>query len=85
MIFGESLPTVEGVAPSYSLYCNYCGRELIGETKEDSVLQALKHGWKIKLRCFAAETEFLGLADLIRALDSNDCFCSRCFKRQFET
>jgi hypothetical protein len=83
MIFGESLPMVEGVAPVYSLHCDYCGRELIGESKVKAVLQALRHGWKIKLQFFAPETEFIGLADLIRALDSNDTFCPACLKKEF--
>jgi hypothetical protein len=64
--------------------CDYCGRELSGESKEDSVLQALKHGWKIRLQCFAPEKEIIGLADLIRAVDSNDCLCPRCLKLEFE-
>ena len=84
MIFGESLPTVEGVAPSYSLHCSYCGKELSGESKEDSVLQALKRGWKIRLQCFAPEKEIIGLGDLVRSLDSNDCLCPRCLKLEFE-
>jgi len=83
MTFGESLPMVEGVAPVYSLHCDYCGAAASAAAKEDAVLLALKHGWKIKLRCFAPETEFIGLADLIRSVDTNDTFCSACLKKEF--
>jgi hypothetical protein len=84
MIFGESLPMVEGVAPVYSLHCDYCGRAASAEAKVDAVLLALKHGWKIRLRCFAPETEFIGLDDLIRSVDTNDTLCPACLKREFE-
>ena len=85
MTFTAELPLVEEVEPVYSLHCDYCGRTAPGaETKVDAVLLALKNHWKIRLKFFSAETEFVALSDLIGAIDTSDVFCPACLKREFE-
>ena len=85
MTFSNSLPLVEDVPATFWLHCSYCGRAARNaETKTDAVLLALKHGWKIRLNFFSTETEFVGLSDLIEAVDLFDTLCPSCLKREFE-
>ena len=76
---------VENIPAIIALRCDYCGTAAPdASTEPDAVIAALRAGWKIRLRFYSADFEFVGLTDFVRGANTSDCFCPSCLQREFE-